>query len=1148
MEPIPGLDGSRRQQTAADLWNAWQADGRVVAVLTGFSGLGKTERIVLPLVARARDQGRIVALIDVPQRPTSLDEELLARLVEDLRDNGNAGAADAIAAEPSFATALRSLLRAGALVVVDEFQRLLDPATAAPPEPIAGKFRQIAMREARGGCLWLVSNRMVDPEWTEPFHTCFLEAPSEIADLERIVLEAIGTHDAGGRFPAPRRAEVAGRLGQNPRALRLLGQLLQIYPLEELVGPPQAVPEGLANSELTIRMERSLLAKAREGLSNAASEFLRDLAVLREPARGELLEAMGHYLGDAADLSRQLRERFILEVRGSRYRLHPVACEVELPRLRGDVQAYRAAHLRAGNWFAAQLSSGPERLHDDAKLALDLSGTRYHLIEAQALNELRDAVHALRPYIERKFSWSAPVPSDASELDAQISLLELYLDEPGPVGVEFQLARRLKARGQPSDLKNALPHAQRATVNQDFNDPWTLWMQIVYEEEGAEAAVSAAQEAAKQVAATKNLVSVYQLLGAALNHLGRDQDSVDACLEGASRCGFKSNGHRLVEQALQIAAAMPTTDQLHRARAWAAEQGEFIPQIGLADVLLCERAGKWRAGAETAQIRRRQSSSYLHLSIQEALCWLGAGQPDAAQEALDSFPFRRRFAPRTASTWLAAVVALRTGELKSASDLAEIYVDGEAPGSLEGLEAMLLREWDHRVRTIGEPAPSFLFPVLPPSVTGLPGVAIRPQHGPPVLPQHRGAPSSTMIQGAPTPRILAVGTEWHSGHGGLSTFNRQLCCALADAGADVVCLTLEASAEDRSGAKARGVTLVKATRTPGLSDQTVLMRIPAELGGFVPDFIVGHGRVTGPAASVLAEDRFPESRRLHFVHMAPDEIEWYKLDRSDDAGLRAEERTQVELDLGRKAHRVIAVGPRLHDRYSRDLSAYDGVPPPVRFDPGFDLEGTGERHPPPGAPWKLLVLGRAEDHRLKGLDIAASALGRCASRRDVTLPGLEMFVRGAAPDTAGELHGMLRDWSGFPGLSVVVRPFTTASESIETDLRTSSLVLMPSRTEGFGLVGLEAITIGSPVLLSNASGIGQLLRQALTSEEAGRSVVRVTQDDKADSEAWSREIDGMLRDREAAFSRAWQLKISLGSKFTWKTSVNAMLKEICAQR
>jgi glycosyltransferase involved in cell wall biosynthesis len=399
------------------------------------------------------------------------------------------------------------------------------------------------------------------------------------------------------------------------------------------------------------------------------------------------------------------------------------------------------------------------------------------------------------------------------------------------------------------------------------------------------------------------------------------------------------------------------------------------------------------------------------------------------------------------------------------------------------------------------------------------------------------------VAGWPTLRVLAVATEWNSSHGGLSTFNRQLCCALAAAGAEVNCVVLKASEEERRTAQAAGVTLTEAASTPGMPEQSALARKQSLPGGFVPDIIIGHGRVTGPAAQVLERDHFPTAKRLHFIHMAPDEIEWFKLDRGDDAGVRAEERTQIELDIGRTAARVVAVGPRLHQRALNDFHPC-GAPDPTRLDPGFDAENLDPRNPPPGQPLKVLVLGRMEDSYLKGLDLAARAVGSAARRRGQSTARIELVVRGAPEGSSEEVRTAVRNWAENPALSVVVRPYTANAERLDADIRRASLVLMPSRTEGFGLVGLEAIVAGTPVLVSDQSGLGAMLQEVLDPEQASRFVVRTSGDDDLDRDEWSRAVDAMLRDREAAFRRAGELRTRLGTVKTWAGAIATLLLDI----
>ena len=82
----------------------------------------------------------------------------------------------------------------------------------------------------------------------------------------------------------------------------------------------------------------------------------------------------------------------------------------------------------------------------------------------------------------------------------------------------------------------------------------------------------------------------------------------------------------------------------------------------------------------------------------------------------------------------------------------------------------------------------------------------------------------------------------------------------------------------------------------------------------------------------------------------------------------------------------------------------------------------------------------------------------------------------------------------------MLRPYTTDPEELEDDLIRSSLLVMPSRAEGFGLVGEEAIKAGTPVLVSESSGLGTLLRDTRTDEQAAAWGVPMTGDTATDVE------------------------------------------------
>jgi glycosyltransferase involved in cell wall biosynthesis len=393
--------------------------------------------------------------------------------------------------------------------------------------------------------------------------------------------------------------------------------------------------------------------------------------------------------------------------------------------------------------------------------------------------------------------------------------------------------------------------------------------------------------------------------------------------------------------------------------------------------------------------------------------------------------------------------------------------------------------------------------------------------------------------------VLAVCTEWDSKQGGLTTFNRQLCLALAAQGASVVCLVLAATDAERRHAQSGGVTLID-TRANGEPTQALaLARKPPLPSGFSPTIIIGHSRVTGPSAKALQEDHFPQARRLHIVHMSPDEIEWHKLDRIDDAATRAEARTEEELRLSRDAYRVVAVGPRIFNRLENDLVPEDIVP--LQIDPGFDGNGVAApaRLTPAGL-CRILLFGRMEDAHLKGLDIASKAMGQALKWRPRAASDIEFVVRGAPASSGEQLRLQVQKWAQLPALNVVVRPYTDTGERLTADLRRASLVLMPSRAEGFGLVGVEAIAAGTPALVSGTSGLGLLLEETLEPDDAQRVVVPMTDNDDELIERWARAIDAVLRDRDAAFRRAAESRAELASRKTWAAAARSLLDAVGA--
>ena len=395
---------------------------------------------------------------------------------------------------------------------------------------------------------------------------------------------------------------------------------------------------------------------------------------------------------------------------------------------------------------------------------------------------------------------------------------------------------------------------------------------------------------------------------------------------------------------------------------------------------------------------------------------------------------------------------------------------------------------------------------------------------------------------APT-RFLMVCDEWFPAHGGISTLNRQLSVALAACGAEVTCYVLEASPAETADADLHRVTLVQAPETNSTARLEPLMRRPPLSAP--PHVIVGHGRITGPHAESLVADHFQAAARFHILHMT-DEIEFVRPEVDEHAGIRAEANADREFALARTANRSFGIGPVLQ-RWLQNHLRPD--PPPwslLPITPGFDSTDRPATRPGDDDAFQILLSGRLQEHRMKGLDVAAAAIGD-ASRITGDQRRIGVLLRGAPFGSDAVTIAQFHTWAGRQDLGVTPRPYTTDDRKRYQDLRRASLVLMPSREEGFGLIGSEAVAAGVPVLISARSGLGTLLQESLP-DEMHRHLVLPVLDDGTDASTWGNAVAAVLDDRRSAFDRMDHVRRLLAAKYTWKKAARVLLREAEALR
>ena len=128
----------------------------------------------------------------------------------------------------------------------------------------------------------------------------------------------------------------------------------------------------------------------------------------------------------------------------------------------------------------------------------------------------------------------------------------------------------------------------------------------------------------------------------------------------------------------------------------------------------------------------------------------------------------------------------------------------------------------------------------------------------------------------------------------------------------------------------------------------------------------------------------------------------------------------------------------------------------------------------------VLLFGRgdSEDFELKGFDIAAKAV---AQLHDTSY---KLVYVGAPSGNEKQVTEKLLEY-GVRKRQLIIGKLLENREDLATLLSTADLAIRPSRSEGFGLTALEALSAGLPFLVTQASGFGEALQDVLSQSTPG---------------------------------------------------------------
>ncbi|XP_067025697.1 uncharacterized protein [Acropora muricata] len=379
-------------------------------------------------------------------------------------------------------------------------------------------------------------------------------------------------------------------------------------------------------------------------------------------------------------------------------------------------------------------------------------------------------------------------------------------------------------------------------------------------------------------------------------------------------------------------------------------------------------------------------------------------------------------------------------------------------------------------------------------------------------------------------KVTLLSSEWRSTKGGLSTINRELAIQLAKHSNVKVSMYLpQCSEEDKRAAAVHNVCIIEAKEKPGYDPIDWLATIPRD---HQMDFVIGHGLHLGRQVTLLKEVH-RECKWIQVVHTDPEELGMFKND-ADSIG-KGEKEHQAEVKLCELADQVVAIGPKLEEVFSRYLQFCGKGQDVLTLTPGIfsefaDVPQAAEER----GRFRVLVFGRGdrEDFYLKGYDIAARAVAELCKYD----PHLFKLVFVGAPKGEEEKVKEMLLKEGIAPSQLIVRSYKER-EQLAAQFCEADLAIMPSRSEGFGLASLEALSAGLPVLVSGNSGLGDALKEL----PFGSSCVVNSED----ASEWAKAIRAIHdKKRKLRLREAVKLREGYAEEYHWEGECGRLVERM----
>ncbi|WP_218017395.1 glycosyltransferase, partial [Hydrogenophaga taeniospiralis] len=407
---------------------------------------------------------------------------------------------------------------------------------------------------------------------------------------------------------------------------------------------------------------------------------------------------------------------------------------------------------------------------------------------------------------------------------------------------------------------------------------------------------------------------------------------------------------------------------------------------------------------------------------------------------------------------------------------------------------------------------------------------------------------------------MAFATSWGPKFGGINAFNTDLLQAIAAAHWQwlrVICFVAACDEVDIQTARAQDqVTLINLGLSTGAMGPEHAPLVASKLDAldFSNTVWLGHDRITGAIANAMAAEHGGRSALIH--HMSYDHYESFAENSQTAAGKQHLQKTLFEAATVR-----MAVGPLLRDALADMLDVLNSEIPMLV--PGLAEIEVKKHH----RKFIAFISGRldAGARKIKQAQLGVAGFAHAVRQCDCTV-GLPDSLKGAgepkillrgidmeAPidpgfaDAEQELRAFAEEHA-HRAINLQALPYCHNRQELFNELRTASVCLMTSWHEGFGLVAWEAVAAGVPLILSQKSGVYQLLKEKHLEQWVHALDIKGSHQppyfNVADKQATAEALIQVAQQQREFQEKAHLLRATLLEEYTWRHGADAFVQAL----